>query len=256
MMAYGNLSQYGDPFDPSNELYGRDPGSFASTSMLAGGMAPKDGWMYRGTDAPKVPEGQKGYYVMTNSVPGMRTVNDGIVDQGSQDNTWRFVGEQEAAPQQQQLQQQEAPLPKYPDGDIYEDNDYWQKKARAEVEGINKMPGVFSDYADISLMNPRQIENIFYPPSWQEEGVQKTIGPNGQNIAPQLQQTFSDAQAIDTKVQSDFPTLINMLTNTGQVDGKQRQTLLDMITPKKLDTSFGGPGGMGGGNSLLSGMFK
>lgn len=256
MPTYGSREEYGDPFDPNHAEYGRDDGYFASSSLIDGGQAPTDGWMYRGSFAPKVPEGTKGYWAMTNSVAGPKTVNDGIVDQGQQDNTWRFVGEQQASAPQQPLQQQEAPLPEYPKGDIYEDNDYWQKKARAEVEGINKMPGVFSNYADISLMNPRQIENIFYPPSWQAEGVQKNIGPNGTNIGPQLEKTFGDSQAINTRGQQDFPTIIEMLTNSGQVDSKQRQTLLDMIAPKKLDASFGGPGGMGGGNSLLSGMFK
>lgn len=214
---------------------------------MAYGVAPVNGMIARGQTMPGTgvdhstgkmyePGFTKGgsWQYIGQQDTGMRNPEHGPASTGQ----WQFVEQQ--APQQaaQPMQQEEAPLPKYPEGNIYEDNDYWQGKARAEVEGINKMPGVFSNYADISLMNPKQIENVFYPPAMQEGGVQKTIGPNGQNIGPQLNDMFGDSQAINTKGQSDFPSLVKMLTAAGNIDDGQRQTLLDLMKPKKLDQSF------------------
>lgn len=164
--AAGNLESYGDPFDPNNPRYGQDV--FATSSMIDGGIAPEDGWSYRGFNAPKVPEGQKGYYVMTNSVAGPQTVNDGIVDQGQQDTTWRFVADQEKAPDAgPQQPRADDPAPDGPT--IYDSTADWINIARAEDQGRNRMPFVgpnWSDgnktYADIPY-DPLLSLEMFYP---------------------------------------------------------------------------------------------
>ncbi len=162
----GNLESYGDPFDPANPHYGKDV--FATSSMIAGGQAPEDGWMYRGTDMPAVPQGQKGYYTMVNTGPGLRTMNDGILDEGAQDTTWRFVSEKEEEPAPRQaLPAQDDPAPDGPT--IYDSTADWINIARAEDQGRNRMPFVgpnWSDgnktYGDIPY-DPLLSLEMFYP---------------------------------------------------------------------------------------------
>lgn len=162
----GNLESYGDPFDPANPNYGKDV--FATSSMIDGGMPIENGWMYRGTDMPSVPEGQKGYFTMVNTGPGLRTMNDGILDEGAQDTTWRFVAEDEKAPEAAPRQQMaDDPAPQGPT--IYDSTEDWIRIARAEDQGRNRMPFVgpnWSDgnktYGDIPY-DPLLSLEMFYP---------------------------------------------------------------------------------------------
>lgn len=209
-----------------------------SSRFLNFGATPMDGMDYvthYGGGPPQVPEGAKGYYVMTGSTPGQA----GTGNEGSQ--TYRFVGEQQAAPVARQPVQEE-PVPQAPsDGKtIYNDWDTYQNKARAEVEGMNRMPFVRSNF-DLVSLDPQKAMNQFYPAAWQEEGVQKTIGPNGANIAPRLQKDFETAQLVDT-TKADWPSLVAMLAGNGQIDQRQQQALLDLAKPKKANTGMGGMG--------------
>lgn len=220
-----------------------------TTQMVDKGALPMDGWQYQTTfqgSAPAVPEGTNGYWVKTNDTPGQA----GTGNMGS--STYRFVGEQQA-PQAMARRpvQQEQVAPEQPsDGKtIYNSWDRFQDKGRAEVEGINRMPFVFSGYDTISL-DPQKAMDQLYPAAWQESGVQKTIGPNGTNIAPQLQKDFNDPQLIDT-TKGDWPSLVRLLMDNGTVDAKQGQALLGLAEPKKLNASFGG---IGGSQALLGGM--
>lgn len=190
--------------------------------MLAAGMQPP-------TDA-------KGQWVMTGSAPGTQDGGQGGSSVGH--NRYTFIPNQpQSAPAQRQVQE-EAPVEAAPtDGKtIYNDWDTYQGKARADVEGMNRMPFVYSDYAGVSL-DPQKAMQQFYPAAWQEGGVQKTIGPNGQNIAPYLNSDFGDPQFLDT-TKKDMPSLVSMLLNSGNIDQRQSQALLDLMKPKKLDTSF------------------
>jgi len=211
------------------------------------GMKPVDGMVYTGTTMPGV-----GINPMTGQRPDPNAKPTG---------SWEFIGNQDtgtrnpdhgpsqvgqwqyreaaAAPAMAARPQQEEPAPQQAPSDgktIYNDWDTYQNKARADVEGINRMPFMYSDYAGVSL-DPQKAMNQFYPAAWQAEGVQKTIGPNGQNIAPYLNSDFGDPQFLDT-TKKDMPSLVSMLLNSGNIDQRQSQALLDLMKPKKLDTSF------------------
>lgn len=190
--------------------------------MLGQGMQPP-------TDA-------KGQWVMSGQGPGAQDGGQGGSSVGY--NRWTFIPNQPAAAPAQRQAQEEAPQQAAPaDGKtIYNDWDTYQNKARADVEGINRMPFMYSDYAGVSL-DPQKAMQQFYPAAWQAEGVQKTIGPNGQNIAPYLNRDFNDPQFLDTTKQ-DMPSLVAMMLNRGSIDERQSQALLELMKPKKLDTSF------------------
>lgn len=259
----GNLDPYGDPFDPQNPHYGKDV--FATSSMIDGGMAPQSGFMYRGTNMPAVPKGQKGYYTLVNTAPGLRTMNDGILDTGAQDNTWRFVGEEQSmAPQGAPEEQQQAQRPVAdPNGKtIYNDWDTFRSTAQAEVGAGDFSPGVLNPRDLIGLDANQQMQK-FYPGAWQDSGVQKVIGPNGTNIAPKLQedgildQFRPGTGNANTATARDYPTLVELLQNTGKITPEQSQILLGLAKPKVPDQSFAQLGMTGGGGqALLGGGFR
>jgi hypothetical protein len=225
----------------------QNPGPFQNFNQAIDyGMKPVDGMVYVGNTMPGVGvnpmTGQRpdpnakptgSWQFIGNFDTGTRNPDHGPSEQGQ----WQWREDAKPAPVVQQAKQEEAPEPRFPDGDIYNDWDYYQKKARAEVEGMNRMPYVFSDYVNISL-DPQKAMNQFYPAAWQEQGVQKTIGPNGQNIAPKLYEDFGDPQFINTTGQKDWPSLVKMLLGNGSVNEQQGQALLGLMEPKKLDTSF------------------
>lgn len=233
MMAMDPTKPWQDAIDPRYA----ELGPYGSLEQaIAYGVQPVNGMVFRGNQMPGT-----GVDHSTGKMyePGF-TKGGSWQYIGQQDSVgqWQFVEQQAPQAAQPMEQPKEEPLPEYPKGDIYNDWDYYQGRARADVEGINKMPFMFSDYADIGLRTPQQNMNTFYPPSWQEEGVQKTIGPNGQNIAPKLQETFGNAQAINTNGQTDFPSLVKKLMASGSIDSGQEQMLLGLIKPKKPDMSF------------------
>ncbi len=239
----------GQPYlDSLNERRAYDPQlNGAQTVLVNSGAIPQDGWTFRGAGAPLDIDGQNGYWVMTGSTsaPGFSAGdNPGVMQT---DNSYRFVSTQpQAAPVARPVQEEAAPPPKAEDNGktIYNDWDTYQTKARADVEGINRMPFVFPDYGDLVGLDRSRIADTFFPAAWQESGVQKTIGPNGTNIAPQLQNDFGDPALVGT-TKADWPSLVQMLSDNGSIDGKQRQALLSLAEPKKLNTGFGGMGGMG-----------
>lgn len=212
------------------------------------GMKPVDGMVYTGTTMPGV-----GLNPMTGQPPdpnakpagswefiGNQDTGTRNPDHGpSQMGQWRYRETPQATPMPQQPAQEEAPQQAAPTNGktIYNDWDTYQNKARADVEGINRMPFAYSDYAGISL-DPQKAMNQFYPSAWQEQGVQKTIGPNGQNIAPYLQSDFGDPQFLTTNGQKDFPSLVQAMLAGGRIDDRQSQALLELMKPKKPDMSF------------------
>lgn len=127
---------------------------------------------------------------------------------------------------------------------IYNDHDYFLQQARGSAEAGNNMPFVVNPQSLIGL-SPQQQMNQFYPAAWQDEGVQKTIGPNGQNIGPELQKQFGNSQAIDTAGGQDWPSLVRLLSDSGRIDAGQAQALLGLATPKKLDASMNMTAGLG-----------
>jgi hypothetical protein len=69
------------------------------------------------------------------------------------------------------------------------DPNYWAlqgDKARAATQGINQMPGVFSNYAAIPSMDPSQVKQMFFPGT-------KQIGFGGGKVPP-LQQMVGGGQ--------------------------------------------------------------
>lgn len=225
------------------------------------GMKPVDGMVYTGNTMPGIgpnpmtgqmpdPNAKSGgsWEFIGNYDTGTRNPDHGPSEQGQ----WRYREAPQAAPMMREPVQEEAPQAGPTDGKtIYNDWDTYQNKARADVEGINRMPFAYSDYAGISL-DPQKAMNQFYPPAWQEQGVQKTIGPNGQNIAPYLNEDFGDPQFLKTNGQKDYPSLVQSLLNSGGIDQRQSQALLDLMKPKKLDTSFAG----GAAGSPLGSLFR
>lgn len=256
----------GPEWDPSSSMYLRDPGSAASSLLIDIGVKPTDGATYRGPRAPQVPEGVNGRWVMTGVNPGPnQTGRDGVPEPYMQQvhgNDWVFMGDRQPMAQ---AQPEEAPKPQQQASDpsgktIYNDWDTYRNQARAEVEAGLNSPFVQNPQELIGLDRKQQMQ-AFYPGAWQEDGVQKVIGPNGKNIAPDLLADgtlalFREGDA-NTSTARDWPTLVEMLQKTNRVTPDQFQTLLKLGENKPLDQSFGGMGGMGGGGmSLMGNMIR
>lgn len=268
-MANPTTFQWADPaagaqFDPQvAELLklqqGQTPVNADYSEYLRLGLVPQDGMTFRGAQAPTAPAGAKGRYVLTNT--GAQSF--GGPDSGQQsvaNNEWTWIGEPQASPaaaQQPTQQRPQEPTAPANGKTIYNDWDTFQSKARADVEGINRMPFTFADYGGVST-DPSEAMNQFYPAHQQTQGVQKVIGPNGSNIAPQLQQDgllhlFKPGGGADTSGQVDFPSLVKLLQSGGLLSpdateaAAQQQALLGLAAPRKLDQSFGGQALLGMG---------
>jgi hypothetical protein len=236
-------------------------GALTAGSSLPG-VAPEDGWMHQGANAPTLPEGAKGYWAMTSSGVGPASNYGENSGMDQRDNaTWRFVGEKEEKPYVPQGAPDEPQAPRPvadPNGKtIYNDWDFYKNQARAEVEAGLNSPFVQNPQELIGLDRKQQMQ-AFYPSAWQEDGVQKVIGPNGKNIAPDLLADgtlalFREGDA-NTSTARDWPSLVEMLQKTNRVTPDQFQTLLRLGENKKPDQSFAGPGGMGG--QALLGSFR
>ncbi len=213
------------------------------------GMKPVNGMVYKGNVMPGAGPNSAGALAPPDPnapAPTGQWQYIGDYDTGNRNpdhgssiqKQWRYQENQpQAAPAQRQVEEEPPPQAAPTGGKtIYNDWDTYQNKARADVEGMNRMPFVYSDYAGVSL-DPQKAMQQFYPAAWQEGGVQKTIGPNGQNIAPYLNSDFGDPQFLDT-TKKDMPSLVQMLLDKGGIDQRQSQALLDLMKPKKLDTSF------------------
>jgi hypothetical protein len=133
---------------------------------------------------------------------------------------------------------------------IYNDWDFFQNQARQAVEGISRMPFTYSDYPSVAT-NKNDAINQFYPGSWQKNGLQPQIGPNGQNISNQvgsgIYEALRDGKA-STAGAKDWPSLLMSLSQKGLLTSEGAGLLLDLAKQKKLDTSFQSSSlmGMGG----------
>jgi hypothetical protein len=256
MMAMDPTKPWQDAIDPRYEQLG-PYGSLEQA--MAYGVAPVNGMIARGQTMPGTgvdhstgkmyePGFTKGgqWQYIGQQDTGMRNPEHGPASQGQ----WQFVEQQ--APQAQAPmpppEEKQPEQPADPSGKtIYNDWDTYRNKARADVEGINRMPFTFSDYAGVALDKNDAMQQ-FYPGAYQEGGVQKIIGPNGQNIAPRLQDDgMLDAfrySGLDTAKVENWPSLVKMLQSSGLLsqDAKenaaQQQVLLDLAKPKKPDMSF------------------
>lgn len=159
-------------------------------------------------------------------------------------SAWVFEAEEKASVPAKFEEEPKKPKERFPEGDIYNDWDYYTKRARADVEGINRMPFTFNDYPNVEKDKNDAFQQ-FYPAAWQTGGVQKIVGPNGSNIAPMLDSNllslFRDG-GIDPSTAKDWPSLIDALTNSGKIDASQRKTLEGFTKQKKPDTSFANQG--------------
>lgn len=226
-------------FDPQAEQNAKTPdwqrqwnaanlGSDASGRQQDAGL-----WLPDGTQAPTDKDGQ---WVMGG--------NGRLV----------FIPNQPTAAPMQPVQEQAsvAPPPAPTDGKtIFNDWDFYQNQARGENLAANDSPFVSNPQKLIGLDADQQMQR-FYPGAWQEGGVQKVIGPNGQNIAPELQSNglfaaFQDA-GVDTSKAADWPSMIDALMDKGLLADNQYKFLSDLTKPKKLDQSFAG--------QPMSGMMK
>jgi hypothetical protein len=212
--------------------------AFGNIASFAEGQQPevaKGKWRYLGPDASAY-----GAYAAGGEQP--------VADNAKGAWMWEEDAKPQAAMPAEEMPQKKT-QERFPEGDIYNDWDYFQKRARADVEGINRMPFTYADYPNVA-QNPGDAMNQFYPGAWQDSGVQKIIGPNGSNIAPGLSpevlKLFRDG-GIDTASAKDWPSLIESLLQSKRVDAGTGQSLLDLAKPKKLDTSFQSSSLLGGG---------
>lgn len=205
----------------------------ANFGSPAGGQGQDAGLMLPAGAKP--PSDANGQWVMSGTGGGLRDGDGGTTQSYAR---WTFIPNQPAAaPSRAPMPEEPAPQPQQNDGKtIYNDWDTYQQRARADVEGMNRMPFVRSDFNLVSL-DPAKAMDQFYPAAWQTEGVQKTIGPNGQNIAPELQRQFGDAQFINT-TKADWPSMLDALLSKGAVSESQYKALSDLAKPKKLDNSM------------------
>jgi hypothetical protein len=253
-----------------NELHKLKPGEASGYSIWAGDMfgAPKDGQVTFSSFMPRVP-GTGGIHAFGN----IASFAEGDKREPAK-GKWRYLGpdashygayaaggeqpvadnakgawmwEEDAAPAAAAPVEEEQPKKKaerFPEGDIYNDWDYYTKRARADVEGINRMPFTYSDFPNIG-QTPAEATQQFYPGAWQEGGVQKIIGPNGTNIAPGLDENllsiFRD-KGIDTASAKDWPSLLDQLMKSGRITSAQRGTLGDLAKKKEPDQSFANQG--------------
>lgn len=220
----------GEGFSSSMSRYGGPAGQEPKAEMPTNGR-----WQYLGPDLEQF---------------GIRAADQNPINPNMQ-GAWKWVEDKApvaAAPAEEMVKK---PVERFPEGDIYNDWDYFQKRARADVEGINRMPFTYADYPNVG-QTKQDAFNQFYPNAWQTNGLQPVIGPNGQNIAPSLSEDvyklFRD-KGVDTATARDWPSLVESLMKSGRIDGGMSQTLLDLAKPKKLDTSFQSSGllGMMGG---------
>lgn len=253
----------GPEWDPNSEMYLRDPGSNASSLLLDIGVAPTDGATYRGLRPPPIPEGVKGRYVMTgvNQGPNQQG-RDGSPEpyiQNAHGNDWVFMGEQEQAAEpasmEQALKKAVAPTADPNGKTIYNDWDLYQATARTEPEANLNSPGVLNQQ-DLVGLDRRDQMSALYPAAWQTSGIQKVIGPNGTNIAPDLENKGLFAKFRENNIQpsdyADFPSMMDQLLKAGKITQKEHDFLGDLTIAKKPDQSFAMPGMQGGGG--LKGM--
>lgn len=121
---------------------------------------------------PAAPEGANGFWNIAGTHQGVGGVSGTDDYQPGYDVTqWQWVEnpqQQAAAPQQAPQAPREDVPAQLP---IYDDWNAYRQMARAQTEGLNRMPFVFGDYHQIPT-NPQDAFEMFYPghmQGWQNE---------------------------------------------------------------------------------------
>jgi hypothetical protein len=141
-----------------------------------------------------------------------------------------FHNSAEAAPRRAQQRDQEGVvLPSY----LHEAHNFygkppvadWMQAGRSASEGINRMPGVFSDYGALSSMPGNLAHQMFYP-----KGMNPFEKKGGSGISDLFGERDPDSE--------DSP--FNMLAELfGQLSGRERTSLFELLMGDRFDRSEG-----------------
>jgi hypothetical protein len=162
----GNLygSQFGLPISAQPGTMGGGRFDAVTDGLKAGDMA-----LSFGMQPPPQQEGGNWLFA-GNQMVGGGNYGDDYVAPGQNKSQWIYQPQQQAAPQQAAPQQ--GPRPDVPAQlPIYDDWDAYRNMARAQTEGLNRMPFVFADSQKIPT-NQQDAFNMFYPANlqgWQNQ---------------------------------------------------------------------------------------
>jgi hypothetical protein len=163
-------NSYGTQFGlPINSMHAPGLGRF---DIIQSG-APQAGDMVlaQGMQAPAPQEGGTWVFSGSNMVGGRGSSgDDDFMAPDQQQSQWIFQPQQQAAPQQ--APQQQGPRPDVPAQlPIYDDWDAYRQMARAQTEGLNRMPFVFADSQKVPT-DKQDAFSMFYPANlqgWQNQ---------------------------------------------------------------------------------------